>query len=109
MLEAAWEFSQCARAAAERTEDAGQIRIAEKVQAGVLARIGRGREALAVMPAAEDEVFVRRLEDTVYWAELLLLGERAEAHRWVARAYDLMAAGEYPYRRRRADAVARQL
>jgi hypothetical protein len=66
--------------------------------------------SLAVMPAEEDEVFVGRLEDTVYRAELLLmLGDRVEAHRWVARAYDLMAAGEYPHWRRRADAVARQL
>jgi len=66
--------------------------------------------SLAVMPAEEDEVFVGRLEDTVYRAELLLmLGDWVEAHRWVARAYDLMAAGEYPHWRRRADAVARQL
>jgi hypothetical protein len=109
-LEAAWEFSQCARAAAERTDDAGQIRIARKVQAGVLARLGRCREALAVMPVEEDAVFVCRVEDTVHWAELLLvLGERAEAHQWVARAYDLMAAGQYPYWRQRADALAGQL
>jgi hypothetical protein len=72
--------------------------------------MGCGREALAVMPAEEDAVFVSRVEDAVYGAELLLmLGERAEAHRHVARAHVLMAAGEYPRWRQRVDAAARQL
>jgi hypothetical protein len=109
-LEAAWEFSQRARAAAGRTEHVDQIRTARKAQAGVLARMGCGREELAVMPAEVDEVFVSRLEDAVYCAELLLIiGERAEAHRWVARAYGVMAAGEYPRWQQRVDAAARQL
>lgn len=109
-LEAAWKCSQRARGAAERTEHADQIRIARKVQAGVLARLGHGRDALAVMPAEEDEVFMGRLEDAVYRAELMLmLGERAEADHSAARAYGLMTAGDYPRWRQRVDAVARPL
>jgi hypothetical protein len=87
-LEAAWELSQYARATAERTEHVDQIRIARKAQAGVLARMGCGREALAMLPAEVDKVFVSRLEDAAAGADVfarqhtpLSLGEHERAGR----------------------------
>jgi transcriptional regulator with XRE-family HTH domain len=108
--EAALDFSRRARSAAERTEDTRAIRASQKVQAHVLTRVGRYREALALLPLGEDKIPMNAYFEALHRVEVLLgLEEWNDAQQWVTRAYELAAACGYSHLRGNVDAVARQL
>jgi hypothetical protein len=107
---AALDFSRRARSAAERTEDPRDIRTSLNVQARVLARLGRHREALELMPVEEDKVPLNGFFEAVCRAEALLgLEEWNDARRWVTRAYDLAETCGLPHLRAQVENLARQL
>jgi transcriptional regulator with XRE-family HTH domain len=110
VADAALDFSRRARSAAERTADARDIRTSQNVQARVLARLGRHREALDLMPVGEDKVPLNGFFEAVRRAEALLgLEEWNDARRWVNRAYDLAAICGLSHLRAQVETLARQL
>jgi transcriptional regulator with XRE-family HTH domain len=109
-VETALDFSRRAQSAAERTEDARAIRTSQKVQIRILIRASRYQEALALLPPDEDKVPLNGLFEALERAGVLLgLEEWDDAQRWVARAYELIAAYGYSHLRWKVDELAQRL
>lgn len=110
VAEAALDFSRRARSAAERTEDARDIRTSQNVQARVLTRLGRHREALVLLPVDEDTVPMNGFFEAIRRAEALLgLKEWNDARRWVTRAHELAVVCGYSHLQAQVENLVRQL